>query len=136
MVRRIIMRKHGLALALLAAIVSVVPAFAGCVDELPVLAKLEAKDVEMTMRFEGVPLGNIFQALRAAGGFKLEGASGLDAPANLYADHTPLQQLLAVLALKHGLTYEVPDEGTLVVRRARAEDLVPAPKETPRKVSL
>ena len=130
------MRKHGLAVVVLAAIASLAPAFAGCVDELPVLGKLEAKDVEMTMRFEGVPLGNIFQALRAAGGFKLEGASGLDAPANLYAEHTPLRQLLAVLALKHGLTYEVPDPGTLVVRRARADELVPAPTEKPPKVSL
>ena len=84
----------------------------------------------MTMRFEGVPLGNILEALRAAGGFELEGASGLDTPANLYASHSRLQELLSVLARKHGLTYEVPDPGTLVVKRASPEE--PAT----RKVSL
>jgi len=111
------------------------PALAGkgCVDELPVLGKLAAKDVEITMRFESVPLGHILDALHRAGEFKLEGAQDLETPASVAADHTPLQQVLAILATRYGLRYEVPEPGTLVVR--------PAPQDaaadgTSKKISL
>ena len=90
----------------------------GCVDELPVLGTLASKDVPITMRFEGVPLGNILDALRRAAEFKIEGEEDLEAPASVVADHTPLQQVLAILATRYGLRYEVPEPGTLVVRSA------------------
>jgi hypothetical protein len=81
---------------------------------------LGSRDVEVLLKFEMQPLSRILEALRAAAGFRLEIEGDLSTPATVALDRrTPVREVLADLASRYGLRYEVPNKDTLVVHAAK-----------------
>lgn len=114
------MKRHRIALGLAIVIVAVaslapVGPIAGGSDATD-LPGLEARDVELTLRFEVVPLANILEALSRAADFRVEVKDDLIMPATIEVEKVPLREVLGALAARYGLKYEVPDARTLVVR--------------------